>query len=77
MYSDNICFIISNLSNERDKHINTNYDVNVCMLCLINHIRKDVFENAENNHHTQVNTIIESLFAGSTEKELHETLDAF
>ena len=47
------------------------------MLCVIPPIRSGVFKNAQNNHHIQVNTVIKSLFAGSTEKELHETLDTF
>ena len=47
------------------------------MLCVISHIKEDVFNNAENNNHIQVNTVIKSLFSGSTEKELHETLDTF
>ena len=59
------------------KHINTDYAVTSWMLCIIPHIREDLFKNAQNNHHIQVNTVIKSLFAGSTEKELHETLDTF
>ena len=47
------------------------------MLCLIPHIREYVFKNAQNKHHIQVNNVIKSLFAGSTEKELHESLDTF
>ena len=47
------------------------------MLCVIPHIREDVFKNAHYNHHIQVNTVIKSLFPVSTEKELHETLDTF
>ena len=47
------------------------------MLCGIPHIREDVFKNLQNNHHIQVNTVIKIVFAGSTEKELHETLDKF
>ena len=33
--------------------------------------------NAQNKHHIQVNNAIKTLFAGSTEKELHGTLDTF
>ena len=43
LYSDNICFIISNLWNEREKYINTDDAVTGWMLCLIYHIREDVF----------------------------------
>ena len=76
-YSDNICFVISNLWNDRYKYINNDYSVTGWMLCVISHIREDVFKNAQNNHHIQVNTVINSLFIGSTEKELYETLDTF
>ena len=31
----------------------------------------------KNHHHIQVNTFIKSFFSGSTEKELHRTLDMF
>ena len=47
------------------------------MLCVITHIRKDIFKNAQNNHHIQVNTVINILFVRSTEKQLHETLNRF
>ena len=77
LYSDNICFVISNLWNEREKHINTDYAVTGWMLCVIPHIREDVFKNAQNKHHIQVNNVIKTFFSGSTEKELHGTLDTF
>ena len=38
-YSDNICFVISKLWNEREKHTNNDYSVNGLMLCVIPHIR--------------------------------------
>ena len=63
--------------NRRDKHIDTDYSVTGWMLCVIPHIREDVFKNEQNKHHIQVNTVIKSLFYGSTEKELHEALDTF
>ena len=50
-YSENICFVISNLWNKREEHINTNYAVTGWMLCLIPHIREYVFKNAQNKHH--------------------------
>ena len=51
LYSENICYVISNLWNKREEHINTNYDVTGLMLCVIPHIREDVFKNAQNKHH--------------------------
>ena len=47
------------------------------MSCVIPHIRGYVFKSAQNNHHIQVNTVIKSLFAGSTEKELNENINTF
>ena len=52
--------------NERDKHINTAYDVTGWMLCVINHIREDVLKREQNNHHIQLNTVIKSFISGST-----------
>ena len=63
--------------NERKKVINADYSVTGWMLCVIPHIREDIFKNAQYNHHIQVNTVIKNWFAGSTEKELHETLNMF
>ena len=76
-YSENICFVISSLWNEREKNINTYYAVTGWMLCVIPHIREDVLKNAQNKHHIQVNNVIKTSFSGSTEKELHGTLDTF
>ena len=47
------------------------------MLCVISQIREDVFKNAQNKHHIQVNNAFKSLFCATTEKELHESLDTF
>ena len=47
------------------------------MLCVIPHSREDVFKNAQNRHHIQVNNVIKTLFSGETEKELHGSLDTF
>ena len=77
LFPENICYVISNLWNKREEHINIDYAVTVWMLCVIPHIREDAFKNAQNKHHIQVNNVIKSLFSGSTEKELHEALDTF
>ena len=47
------------------------------MVCVIPHIREDVFKNEKNKHHIQGNNVIKTLFAGSNEKESHGSLDAF
>ena len=76
-YSENICLVISKLWFERDKHTNTDYALYGWMICVIPHIVKDVFKNSNRKHINQVNTVIKTLFGGSHEKELHETLDTF
>ena len=63
--------------NEREKNINTDYAVTGWILCVIPHIREDVFKSEKNQHHIQVNDVIKTLFSGSTEKELYGTLDKF
>ena len=50
LHYENICFVISNLWNEREKNINTDYSVTGWMLCVIPHIREDVFR-IQNLHH--------------------------
>ena len=77
LYSENICFVISILKNEKEKHSISDYYVTCCMLCVIPHIRSDAFKNSQNKHHIQVNNFIKNVFAGSNEKELHGTLDTF
>ena len=47
------------------------------MLCVITHIREDVFKNSKGKHHIKVNTVIKNLFAGSSEKYLCEIFDTF
>ena len=68
LYYENICFVISSLWNEREKHINTDNAATDWMLCVITHIWEDVFKTSQNKHHIQVNNVIKTLFSGSTEK---------
>ena len=70
-----IYIFILKLWNQKEKHIYTNYAVTGWMLYVIPHIVRDVFKNSQNKHHIQVNIVMKSLFDGSSEKELHETLD--
>ena len=44
LYSENICFFISILRNKREEHINTDYAVTGWILCVLPHIREDVFK---------------------------------
>ena len=74
MYSENICYVISNLWNKREEHINTNYAVTGRMLCIIPHIREDVFKNAQNKQHIQVNNVIKSFFLDQKKKSFMKLL---
>ena len=67
--SDNLCMVVSRLWNEIEKHINTDYTVTGWILCLIHHIREDVFKNPNGKHNIQVNIVIKTLHAGWYEKE--------
>ena len=58
------------------ENFNTDYAMTSWMLCIITHIRENIFNIVQNKYNIQMN-IIKSLFAWSTEKELHETLDMF
>ena len=77
LYSETICFVVSNLWNKREEQISNKYAVTGCMLCVIPHIRENIFKNAENKHHIQVNNVIKTLFAGSNEKDSQGELDTF
>ena len=69
-----ICLVISSLWNEREKHINTDYSMTACMLCVIPHIMVDVFKNALNKHHIQVNNLIKTFFLDQLKKRYMELL---
>ena len=73
LYSENICFFISNLWNKREEHINTYYAVTGLMLCVIPHIREDIFKNSQNKHHIQVNNVIKKIM-GQLKKSYMELL---
>ena len=68
---------ISKLCIERKKNINTEYAVTAWVLCVITHIRGYVLKNTNINHMNQVNTVIKTFFAGSSEKEFHRTIVTF
>ena len=70
LYSGNICFFISNLWNKREEHINNDYAVTGWMLCVITHIREDVFKNAQNKHRIQVNNVIKTFFCWINRKRV-------
>ena len=69
--------VISKFRIKIEKYINTDYAVTAWMLCVIPHIKEDVFKNSNRNNMIKDNTIIKTLFSGSPDKELYETLDTF
>ena len=69
--------LVCNYWYKRELKINTNFAVNVWMLCVITDIHKDANENSDGYHSKQVNTVIKTLFYVSFEVELHVTIDLF
>ena len=67
-YSDNICFFVSKLCIEIEKHANADNTVTGCVLCVIPHIIEYVLKKSNRNHINQLNTVIKTLCAGSSEK---------
>ena len=57
-YSEILCFVISKLWIEEEKHINTDYAVTGWVLCVIPHIKKDVLKIQMKNNRNQVNNVI-------------------
>ena len=47
------------------------------MLCVITHIREDLFNNSNENYRKKVNTFINTLFSNLYDDELNETIDTF
>ena len=59
---------VCNLWQKRQVHINTDFSVTGCMLCVIPHICKDAKDHSDRNHSKQVNNVIKILFSGSSEE---------
>ena len=47
------------------------------MLCVISHIWEDIFNNTNENHRKQINTVIKTAFYDLSDDELHVTIDTF
>ena len=47
------------------------------MLCVVPHIREDLFKTLNVKHHIQVNNVINILYDGLSEKNLYVTIDTF
>ena len=74
LYSENISFPIYCLWIVREKHNNTDYSGTGWMLCVIPHIREDVFKNAQNKNHIQLNNVIRTFFLDQLKKSYMELL---
>ena len=62
---------------EREIHINTDYDLNGWILCVITHIRKYVIDDSNGNHMNQVRNVIKTLFCGISDDNINFTLHTF
>ena len=47
------------------------------MICVIPHIHTDAKDHSDSDHRKQVNSIIKTLFSGSSEDEMSVTQDIF
>ena len=68
---------VCKLWQKRQLHINTDFSVTGCILCVIPHIRKDAKDHSDSDHTKQVNNVISTLFSGSYEEEMDVTVDLF
>ena len=75
--SESLSFSVYKLWQKRKLHINTDFSVTGCMLCVIPHISKDAKYHSYSYHRKQVNNIINTLFSRSSEEEIAVTLDLF
>ena len=74
---ESLSFSVCNLWQKRQLHINTDFVVTVCMLCVIPHIRKDAKYHSDIDHRKQVNNVIKKLFSGASEEKIDVTQDIF
>ena len=58
-------------------HINTDFTVTGCMLCVITHIHKYAKDNSDSDNRKNVNNFIKTLFNGLPEDEIDVTQDIF
>ena len=59
---------VCNLFQKRQLHINTDFVVTGCMLCVIPHIIKDSKYHSDRNHRKKVNNVIKTSFSGASEE---------
>ena len=75
--SESLSFSVYKLWQKRKSHINTDFSVTGCMLCVISHISKDAKDHSYSDHRKKVNNVINTLFSGASEEEIAVTLDLF
>ena len=74
---ESLSFSVCKLWQKRQLHINTDFALTGCMLCVIPQIRKDAKDHSDSDHRKQVNNFIKTLFSGASEEEINVTLDLF
>ena len=74
---ESLSFSVCKLWQKRQLHINTDFAVTKCILCVIPHISKYSKYHSDSDHGTQVNNIIKIIFSGASEEEMTVTQDIF
>ena len=74
---ESLSLSVCKLCQERQLHINNDFEVTGWMLCVIPHIRKYAKEHSDSDHRKQVNNVIKTLFSGASEEEMAVTQDIF
>ena len=74
---ENLIFSVCKLWQNRQLHINTDFSVTGCMLCVIPHIHKDAKYHSDSHHGKQVNNVTKTLFSALSEEEMAITQDIF
>ena len=61
---ESLSFSVCKLWQKIQLHINTDFAVTGCMLCVIPHIRKYAKDHSDSDNRKQVNNVINTLFSG-------------
>ena len=74
---ESLSFSVCKLWQKRKLHINTDFAVTGCMLCVVPHILKDATDHLDSDHRKNFNNVIKTLFSGSSGGEMAVTLELF
>ena len=72
-----LSYLLCNIWQKIQIHINTNFAVTGCVLCVIPHILKDAKYHSYSDHRKKFNNVIKTLFPGLPEDEIAVTKDIF